>query len=147
MEALFKELETNGGHHPATPPARTDGAKPNRGDWAAQCFIEVFGFTPPLSTQLYDHLHRLFKLRNSSVHFESAFRIGLHSHPSGTKTAAELATFTLEEGEAALKFGRELIAQCAGAVSAGVASPASASIARELPEVLNMIDEAIATRA
>jgi hypothetical protein len=32
MEALLKELETNGGHQAATPPARTDGARHNRGD-------------------------------------------------------------------------------------------------------------------
>ncbi len=147
MEALLKELETNGGHHSATPPARTDGAKHNRGDWAAQCFIEVFRFAPPFSIQLYDDLHRLFELRNNSVHFESFFRVGLQPHPSGTRTAAELVTFTLEVAEDALKFGRELIAQCAGAVSASVASPASASIARELPDVLGMIDEVIAARA
>ncbi len=144
MDALDNELKTNGGHRSATPPARTDGTKHNRGDWASQCFIEVFGITPPFSIQLYDHLHRLFDLRNTSVHFESIVRVGLQPHPSGTKTTAELAIFTLEAGEDAMKVGRELIAQCAAAVSASVALPASASIARDLPDVLTMIDDVTA---
>jgi hypothetical protein len=54
--------------------------------------------------------------------------------------------YTLEAGEAALKLGREVIAQCA-AVNANTATPAAASIAKELPDVLNMVDEVIATRA
>src|SRR5438270_529745 len=60
----------------------------------------------------------------------------------GQATAA-----SFEAGEAALKLGREVIAQCAAAVSANNATPAAASIAKELPDVLNMVDELIATRA
>lgn len=141
MEALSKELE--GAGHELDVTRFTKPSKTNRGFYVGHRIIQAFSLTDAEAIDVPRQMELMFALRNDGVHFESAWRSGVHPHPSGTHTAYELTVYTLERSIEAVQLSLDIVRKCTSSASAAKHNKAANDTANEMASVLTMLEETI----